>query len=196
MTPAHTPAPRGLHAMAYDAQRERVVLFGGLVDELFMHLGNDTWEYDGTDWEEMTPTESPPAKAYHALAYDSARGVTVMYGGMGVSDLGTTETWEYDGTTWTERTLDPVPMPLFAHGLAYHGGRGATVLFGGTEGSNAWAYTWEYDGTTWTETSPPISPRGRDRLAMAYLPQAKGVVLFGGWFLVPNGDTWIYRYGD
>jgi len=45
------PSPRGLHDMAYDPRRERVVLFGGYDDE---NLG-DTWEWDGERWTQVEP---------------------------------------------------------------------------------------------------------------------------------------------
>jgi hypothetical protein len=40
------PAPRGSHSMAYDSNRGRVVLFGGIsADGRFF---GDTWEWDGS----------------------------------------------------------------------------------------------------------------------------------------------------
>jgi hypothetical protein len=43
--------------LAYDAARNRVVLFGG-TDEL--GLLRDTWTWDGTDWtSEVLPTRPP-----------------------------------------------------------------------------------------------------------------------------------------
>jgi hypothetical protein len=39
------PAARSFHAMAYDSDRSRTVLFGGQVTGEFL---NDTWEWDGT----------------------------------------------------------------------------------------------------------------------------------------------------
>ena len=56
---------------------------------------------------------SPPNRRNHAMTYDSARGVTVLFGGETVVMDGETrvaissdETWEWDGETWTERTPD------------------------------------------------------------------------------------------
>ncbi|MHB8878486.1 MAG: hypothetical protein ACYC8T_32720, partial [Myxococcaceae bacterium] len=48
--PAYVPARYG-HALAYDAARQRVVLFGGL-DSAYL---TDTWEWDGTTWVRRTP---------------------------------------------------------------------------------------------------------------------------------------------
>lgn len=48
------PSPRTVHVMAYDSNRDRVVLFGGGVER--QRLG-DTWEWDGKVW-----TMSEPAR--------------------------------------------------------------------------------------------------------------------------------------
>jgi hypothetical protein len=61
--------------MAFDALRNRVVLFGGNGPL------NDTWEWDGTTWVQMTVAVSPPARGGHAMAYDAARRQVVLFGG-------------------------------------------------------------------------------------------------------------------
>jgi hypothetical protein len=48
--PAHSPAPRNLLGMAYDAAREQVVLFGGRSRRSDYVGVGDTWTWDGTDW--------------------------------------------------------------------------------------------------------------------------------------------------
>src|SRR5262245_57827832 len=58
-------------------------------------------------WIDVTPGGAGP-RAEHALAYDSVRGVTVLFGG----DDGAggkvfeSDTWEWDGSTWTRRATD------------------------------------------------------------------------------------------
>src|SRR5262245_16947650 len=47
---------RSAHVMAYDAARERVVLFGGT---LVHALLGDTWEWDGVSWIPRNPMNSP-----------------------------------------------------------------------------------------------------------------------------------------
>lgn len=48
------PPPRSGHAMAYDAKRDRAVLFGGGNSDRPSRMG-DTWEFDGTRWRRWTP---------------------------------------------------------------------------------------------------------------------------------------------
>ncbi|MBE7455469.1 MAG: hypothetical protein HS102_02390 [Planctomycetia bacterium] len=90
-----------------------------------------------TKWRRVDP--SPPPRTGHAMAYDSARGVTVLFGGWDGSYDG--ETWEWDGTSWSLR-VDSGPVPREDHAMAYDSARGVTVLFGGWNGS--------YLGDTWS----------------------------------------------
>ena len=34
---------------------------------------NDTWSWNGTEWAQLNPATSPPARTNHAMAYDSTR---------------------------------------------------------------------------------------------------------------------------
>jgi hypothetical protein len=66
------------HAMAYDAARGQVVLFGGSGGG---SLSNETWVWDGTDWVKKLPSMAPSARAYSAMAYDLVRERMVLFGG-------------------------------------------------------------------------------------------------------------------
>src|ERR1041384_4804856 len=48
----------------------------------------------------------------HAMAYDSARGVTVLFGGFAGDYL--SDTWEWNGTVWTRRTVTGPPGREYA----------------------------------------------------------------------------------
>ena len=76
------------------------------------------------------------------MAYDSQRGVTVMFGG---EDAGgwAEGLWEYDGSTWTLRADTPGPWPRVDSGMAYDSARGVTVLFGGLSMDGRKNDTWE-----------------------------------------------------
>src|SRR5690606_5722163 len=89
----------------------------------------DTWEHNGIAW---TPKAiaGPPARSDHAMAYDAARGVTVLFGGFdGAADSG--ETWEYDGTAWSLVSISG-PSARSGHAMVFDSARGVTVLFGGS----------------------------------------------------------------
>jgi cysteine-rich repeat protein len=160
--PTQSPGPRFQHAMTYDSARDRVVLFGGCAqtngNACSLHL-NDTWEYDGTTWQPILTADAPPARRSHTLAYDSARGVVVLFGGEGTSSL-LNDTWEYDGTSWTPVAAMNSPSVRGLMAMAYDSGRGVVVMFGGLAGFELWD-TWEYSGGDWTNTTPPTSPPWR-----------------------------------
>ena len=60
--------PRKGHATAYDAGLKRLILFGGSSGSFF----SGTWNWDGSRWTKIDNlTVSPPARANHAMAYDS-----------------------------------------------------------------------------------------------------------------------------
>src|SRR5205085_11581693 len=80
-------------AMFYDPIRARTVLFGGNT------TGNDTWEWDGTQWTPLTIASSPSFRFGHAIAYDAARSRAVpLRDALPIGD-----TWEWDGAGWIER---------------------------------------------------------------------------------------------
>jgi hypothetical protein len=187
--PAASPTPRYGHAMAYDAARGRVVLFGGY-DFLQGLLLSDTWEWDGTNWIEAAPATTPPGRFGHGMVYDSARQRIVMFGGVGDGvELG--DTWEWDGTNWIEATPATAPPAREYGALAYDGARGRTVLFGGYDGTTYFADTWEWDGNDWVERTPAMQPPGRTWHMLTFDAARGRTVLFGGYDgNIPYADTW------
>lgn len=95
----------GATAMAYDADRNAVVMFGGLRDA--SSAMDQTWTWDGTTWTMRRPATIPPARFNHAMAYDASTRSVVLTGGAGSSPDGSfpalTDTWTWDGVTWTRR---------------------------------------------------------------------------------------------
>ena len=74
------PTARSRHAVAYDAARGQVVLFGGSGGSGFL---NETWVWDGTAWVQKFPATKPSGRNDFAMAYDAARGQVVLFGGVG-----------------------------------------------------------------------------------------------------------------
>ena len=122
-TTADAPGPTHLEAIAFDAARRRLVLFGGsrLSDTTWTDL-NDTWEWDGRRWHAIPSVNAEPgARRGHALAYDPGERRVVLVGGVRTragsnSDDAFDDTWTYDGTRW-ERGPDASAMS--GHGLVY-----------------------------------------------------------------------------
>lgn len=131
-------------------------------------------------WEQQHPLDTPSPRWGHAMAYDSARKVTVLFGGRGFTDgedhyFG--DTWEWDGHTWTLRSTIG-PPPRYQAAIAYDDSRRVAVLFGGVDGE-FFGDTWEWDGIAWVrrgESGPP--PRWQH--ALSYDSNRRVTVLFGG----------------
>src|SRR5262245_7109791 len=87
------PSPRAEFGLAYDSARGVVVLFGGAQNLAFTNVFGDTWEWDGNagSWT-LRANTGPTARCDHAMAYDSNRNVTVIFGGYNGTYLG--DTWE------------------------------------------------------------------------------------------------------
>ena len=77
--------------MAYDPIRRKMVLFGGSATG---DLG-DTWEFDGTDWSQVTPGTSPPAMHSPELTWNASRRRVQLFGGHGSARFN--DLWEFDG---------------------------------------------------------------------------------------------------
>ena len=186
------PAPRAYSAMAYDSNRGRTVLFGGLVVGGVGKLG-DTWEWDGENWTQMADS-GPPARGQAAMAYDVQRKQTVLFGGLGPGGLG--DTWGWDGGNWTQLAVSG-PLPRSNIAMAYDSKRQRIVVFGGVRdafGGALLADTWEWDGAAWTQLAV-TGPAERKGYGMAYDSTRDRSVLFGGFDLQLHtlGDTWEWN---
>ncbi len=128
------PPARSAAAMAYDAVRGVVVMYGGASAAGVPF--NDTWEWNGTNWTQRLPANNPGARVTHKMAYDSVRGVTVLYGGNNWP--ANSGTWEWDGTTWTQ-TGNSAPGLQSLHDMVYDFARRQIVLADGSL-ANTWVY--------------------------------------------------------
>lgn len=171
------PVERKLHAMAFDRGRNRMVLYGGLspvsypIGTLYEY-SNETWERDGSAaWQPIT-TQGPGRRVQSAMAYDEARGVSVLFGGYlcGQSEfcpLGNpgggavhyTDTWEWDGSIWTQRPAAFVPPFARFHSMTYDSARQRVVMYGGqSEAGIIGSTVFEWDGTNWAERGTAPDP--------------------------------------
>ena len=193
-TPANVPPSRDTHAMSYDLTRGVVTMFGG-VDSGSFTVRGDTWEWNGVDWTQRATTVTPGPRFGAAMAFDSARGVHVLFGGSSTTAL-LADTWEWNGTVWTPRMPATVPPMRTNHGMVFDSARNRIVMFGGTgSGQSRLADTWEYDGVDWRAVPVPAAaaPAARTGLGLAYDFVRRVTVLYGG--LGASGllgDTWEY----
>ncbi|MCX5748385.1 MAG: kelch repeat-containing protein, partial [Proteobacteria bacterium] len=167
--------------VAFDTRRGVAVV----VDE-----NGATYELHGTSW---TQGPSVPLRGYNALAYDEARGITVLYTSFLVA-----ETWLWDGTTWTLAAPATSPPVRFTTALAYDLRAQRVIMFGGFAGGVSVGDMWAWDGTTWGELHPDQLPPARNTFPLT-LDRTRGeLVLFGGkqFTATTSGavldDTWVW----
>jgi hypothetical protein len=116
LTPSTSPPPRGTHALSYDIESDRVVLFGGY--NLVVDF-SDTWIYDynANNWTESQAHPHPSDRGRVESVYDSESDRVILYGGISYpysnptdeDDFPVDPCWSYDvnSDTWTVMTVNP-----------------------------------------------------------------------------------------
>lgn len=193
LTPATQPPPRWGHRMVYDSHRARIVTFGGR-SPTTTAAANDTWEWNGVDWQQVVTANAPSPRAFYSMAFDERRGRTVIFG----SQTASSDTWEYDGTNWYQITTPTTPAGVDAPAMAYDKGRGVVVMFGGWNGITAIQYTttWEYDGVDWTLRPTTNHPVTGYRTTCVYDDVSGRVMLYGGYNGTAQQNVWEYDGND
>jgi hypothetical protein len=152
--------------------------------------------------------QSPQPRGGTAIAYDSVRGVTVLFGGCQGTNCNSGpylgDTWEWNGTSWSEVATGNGPSARATGSMVFDQANDVTVFFGGGINSNETDYndTWTWNGKTWNEVVPngaAGSPPARNGAGMVWDTSQNVAVLFGGnvtgfeqlsdtweW----NGDSW------
>jgi hypothetical protein len=184
------PSPRSGFDMVYDSFRKKSVLFGGYAGGLPTDHFNDTWEWDGNEWTQVSNT-GPSARRNHAMAYDSTRQRVVLFGGAPFNGPFFNDTWEWDGNEWTQ-VSNTGPSARHAHTMTYDESAQIVLLFSGaTLTAGSVGETWGWDGNEWTH----LQDLGPGRLVgspMVYT--VNGTILFGGKMVNDevNDNTWMW----
>jgi hypothetical protein len=170
-------------------------------------------------WTHLTPTTSPTARFEHAMAYDVANNVTVMFGGCAAFTTTTirvtmvggstkdlshkwcapsderNDTWVFDGSNWQQVIANGAtgaPNARYAHSMAYDYASDHLILFGGM---------WQTDQTVTTPTDSDLCFADE---AHGGIPAVSGVQDLGSgnalhyycfydtWSLAKTGSTWAW----
>jgi hypothetical protein len=147
-------------------------------------------------WRYLSPTPNATARLGHAMAYDSARNVTILFGGLDTNTAVLGDTWRFDNYGWTQLQPAHSPPARYRHTMSYDASRGVIVLFAGRDLGANMSDVWEWNGTDWTPvTVNGNAPPARHWHGMAY-DAPRGVhVMFGGYVTGSQelGDTWEYN---
>ncbi len=205
-------APGVLYFGAMAGTSTKLVHFGGFDGSKGTNY-TDVYDPLTNSWDRRTPSLSPPARVYHAMASRYGTSQVVLFGGMAFGTGYLDTTFEYDEVagaegTWTETAMGAVTKPTarFGHAMASIYGTDKVVLYGGQQQDGAFSRnTYIYDASTdaWTDLGildpNPGEMRFTSMSAIADTSNVRKVVLFGGEYTVgPNtirlGDTWIFNY--
>jgi N-acetylneuraminic acid mutarotase len=206
MNPASAPSIRSSDGFAYDAESDRVILFGGLDYKTFGRT--DTWAYDynTNTWKEMA--KGPANHLGARLAYDAESDRIVLFGGLRMETfryVNTTWAFDFNTNTWTEMKPKTSPPGRNFQAMTYDS-KADRVLTWGCFDENGekpvdesmWAY--DFNTNTWTEMKPDNGghPAGRDFTQMVYDAKADRTILYGGtrggtetWAFDYNTNTWM-----
>ncbi|MFN0131699.1 MAG: hypothetical protein ACKVW3_04075 [Phycisphaerales bacterium] len=141
----------------------------------------------------------PSARYGHAMAYDSTRGVVVLFGGSAssTSSSSLSDTWEWNGSAWTLRASGGTPARTSMK-MTFDSARKRTVMFGGYTASGANSgETWEWDGSAWT-LAATTGPLRRYAHGLTYDSHRGRTVLHGGTHYtstvyIRQRDTWEWN---
>jgi hypothetical protein len=190
---AATRAPiRGGAGDGYDAARHRLLVFGGS-DELGS-FRNDTWALDLGPVPRWTPVATqgalPPARYWHATAWDDTHDRLVAFGGYdGNATQPLADLWTLSfgsGTpTWTPITPPgPAPAGRIRSQLVYDSSRDRFLLIAGYNGAVSLADVWELrlsPTPAWRLLTPGgAPPAARSGEMCVYEPAHDRVLMFGG----------------
>jgi hypothetical protein len=208
--PLRAPTGRAGHRMVYDRQSERMILFGGFrgqaIDDPPL---SDTWayEFETNEWEEMRPDLSPPARMYHAMAYDSESDRVILWGGRKLEPLEDNSVWAYDfeSDEWTPtETLGGPPVPLGYPIMVYLEASDRMFVFGGIDLEDPFegdlhngSWILDFDANLWTFLTPASPPPPVAIHSATYDPESGVVFVFGGeredpYSNVTNNELWTY----
>ena len=133
------PYGRYDHGLAYDADRDVIVLHGG-----YSSPGGDTWELAGSQWQRRVVADPGGAvdnplyhPNHHGMTYHASRGKTLLaaspWGNTSQDPLLTITFWEWQPPgSWKQ--LPGVPPWRVSPAVGYDPVRQATVLSGGDFG--------------------------------------------------------------
>jgi hypothetical protein len=186
------PSGRSGHAMAYNAARNKVILFGGYNGQAVL---GDTWEYTAAGgWRSVSLAVRPYARQRAAMAYDRKRQTIFLFGG-NTGTIYPADTWTYTPTGWTRLTTATAPPGRESGGLAYDSKRDRFIVFSG-RGYGLLADMWQFTyAGGWTQLPTP-TVAAREGIVMVYDPRRDRMVTFGGRDLEFRAESWEWRDGQ
>ena len=153
-------------------------------------------------WTQDSPADSPSARCFFTMAYDTSDFKVVLFGGLNATGV-LDHTFVWDDANWTQQDPAHSPPKRYLASMAYDAADGKVVLFGGANSASnpnaTLSDTWVWNGTDWKEEHPAKHPSARGYAGMAYDAADGKVVLFGGdtsSSAATLSDTWVWNGTD
>jgi hypothetical protein len=191
--PPATPWPeeRCGHGLAYDADYQTPVLYGGLN---YNGYASNTWEWHDPGWIEYTSANGPGPRLGVGMVFHPGLVRNVLFGGV-YNGTYYNNTWLWGGarTDWVNANAGTPPAARSDMAFTYDSGQARVVLYGGHNASTLFSDTWAWTGAgNWTQLPIAGAPGGRYAAAMVYDSARARLVLFGGASATGQyGDTWV-----
>jgi len=178
------PGGRAYVSMAYFPPTEKIILFGGYVNGTEVA---GTWEYDGVNWKQLFPANSPSTRRDHRMVFDAQRNELVLFGGFRGASGYLNDTWVWSNNNWTQKITETSPIARARPMMAFDGAtaRRNVVLFGGDSANDD---TWIWDGTNWALVASATRPPNYAGSGIAFDSARNEVVMFNN-----AADTWIWN---
>lgn len=172
------------HAMAYHPLRQRIMMCGDVY----------TWEWDGTDWIQLS--SSSPFMSNGGMAWDPVAQRMLRFGGAGATG---DQTYGWNGTQWQLLATGTPPARTDLM-LVTDTVRQRVLLYGGYGPAGGYGSrfndTWAWNGSSWTQL--PVAPgpylsnqavvydsaKGWAMMYAGEIPQASGPTT--------NRDLWVF----
>jgi Galactose oxidase, central domain/FlgD Ig-like domain len=192
--PGDAPPPRFQHAGVFDADQDRLVIFGGFGEA---SLG-DTWQYKvGGGWSAIEGAGSPAPRHSHAAVHDPVRHRMLVFGGYSGGYVD--QTWSLDlaSGTWELLAIGTPPPGRVGASAVLDPRNDRLLLFGGFSDSRQFMNdVWSLalvGANPWIRLAPSGSPVNRGEHGAAFDTRRGRLVVFGG--NAGSGDTRPFRPG-
>ena len=195
--PATSPAPRHDAAMAYDAARHEVVLFGGMVQPAKggnpeQVTASDTWTWNGSSWQQKHPAHVPSfAPSWPPSMQFDPLTRTVLLVGFASATTGA-QTWSWNGSDWSE--LASSSSPSVPGSLVSDGARILLLASGVFVAGRTITQTWAWNGVKWNLLNPAVNLPDAGLVSGAYDPVTGQVVVLDGDTWTWDGTTWARQH--
>lgn len=190
------PGALGGSVLAYDAQINQDLLFGGCNA---LNCSHQTWLWAGRSWRPAPSPASLPLMGYAGATYDAAIQKVVMFGGAASQGLGPAlaDTWVW-GQSWQRAKVAQPPPGRRFPALGYDPATRQLIMFGGDSAEgHPLGGTFVWGNGHWSRLHPADTPSPRTAASMAFDPQLGELVLYGGSNERSRlGDTWAWNGSD